>query len=208
MRNDASKNKKAPKGMLARLAKAAKSVLTKATSPATEPAKAKVKTVKAAKAASKPAGKPASPPAAKVAVAATAVATPSGPKRKARVAPGVKDSSICREVACESLATTTTYCRLHYIKNWKKIRLKEQILSEGKLNQFIDELVGKYPEKYIEAIRVDLTNDKDFMKVVADLELGEPAEEFEGAGGGDSEGAEEGIIDTIRRDFDEDTETF
>lgn len=114
-----------------------------------------------------------------------------------------KDASICREVACESLSTTSGYCRLHYIKNWKKIKLKGQILSQGKLNIFIEELVGKYPEKYIEAIKHDLAHDKEFMKVVQDLELGESVEEFES----DSENADV-LIDSIRRDFDDETETF
>ena len=213
MRNDASKNKKAPQGMLARIAKAAKSMVSKSgakASPKGGPKPSVSPSPKAPTSAAK--GKPTTPPskaspAVKLTPGAEAVAPAPRRTAKARVAAGLKDSSICREVACESLATTTTYCRLHYIKNWKKIRLKEQILSEGKLNQFIDELVGKYPEKYIEAIRVDLANDKDFIKVVADLELAEPAEEFE-TGAAEAEGAEEVLIDSIRRDFDEDSEAF
>src|SRR3954449_3423286 len=33
--------------------------------------------------------------------------------------------TVCREIACEGLATSGGYCRLHYIKNWKKIKRKE-----------------------------------------------------------------------------------
>jgi hypothetical protein len=87
--------------------------------------------------------------------------------------------AVCREVACEGLATSGGYCRLHYIKNWKKIKRKELILREKKLNQYIEELVLKYPDKYIEAIRMDLSTDKDFAKVIYDLDLDEGVDDFD-----------------------------
>ena len=96
-----------------------------------------------------------------------------------RVSYDANGEAVCREVACEGLATTGGYCRMHYIKNWKKIKRKELILKEGKLNQYIEELVAKYPDKYIEAIRQDLANDKDFAKVIYDLDLDESVDDFE-----------------------------
>lgn len=54
---------------------------------------------------------------------------------------------MCRENGCENVASTKGFCRLDYIKNWKKIKRKEMILKEGKLNQYIEELVSKYPDK-------------------------------------------------------------
>ncbi|MBY0470684.1 hypothetical protein K2X30_05900 [bacterium] len=111
--------------------------------------------------------------------------------------------AVCREVACENLATTAGYCRLHYIKNWKKIKRKDLILREKKLNQYIEELVAKYPDKYIEAIRQDLANDKEFAKVITDLDLDESMDDFEG----DSENVE-AIIDTIKREYDDEGESF
>ncbi len=113
------------------------------------------------------------------------------------------DESVCREVACEGLATTHGYCRLHYIKNWKKIKRKELILKEGKLNQYIEELVAKYPDRYIEAIRGDLASEKEFSKVIHDLDLDENAEDF------DVEGESvDSLIDSIKRDFDDDGDGF
>jgi hypothetical protein len=106
--------------------------------------------------------------------------------------------NICREIACESSASSGGYCRLHYIKNWKKIKRKELILKEGKLNQYIEELVAKYPDKYIEAIKQDLSSDKEFGKVVHDLELEEGIDDFEG----DGENVE-AIIDGIKREYDD-----
>ncbi len=112
--------------------------------------------------------------------------------------------TVCREVACEGLATSGGYCRLHYIKNWKKIKRKEVILREKKLNQYIEELVVKYPDKYIEAIRQDLANDKDFAKVIYDLDLDEAVDDFD-VEGGDSV---DSLIDTIKRDFEDDGDAF
>lgn len=134
-------------------------------------------------------------------VVAPAKAAPLVKAPRATKSRSIED--VCREVACEGLATSAGYCRLHYIKNWKKIKRKELILKEGKLNQFIEELVAKYPEKYIEAIRTDLMNDKDFAKVVFDLELDESIDEIET----DSE-SEENVVEEIKRDFEDESTDF
>jgi hypothetical protein len=86
---------------------------------------------------------------------------------------------MCRETGCENQSSTKGYCRLDYIKNWKKIKRKEMILKEGKLNQYIEELVNKYPEKYIDVIRQDLVTEVNFNKVIHDLELDESIDEKE-----------------------------
>lgn len=118
--------------------------------------------------------------------------------------PVAHGSSVCREVACELMSTTGGYCRMHYIKNWKKIKRKELILKEKKLNSYIEELVSKYPDKYIEAIRQDLASEKDFAKVIADLEIEEGLDDFESV---ETESAE-GIIDNLKRDFDDEGDVF
>jgi len=86
----------------------------------------------------------------------------------------------------------------------EKIKRKELILREKKLNQYIEELVAKYPDKYIEAIRQDLAHDKDFAKVIHDLDLDESTDEFEVEGGEPMEN----LIDNIKRDFDDEGEGF
>ena len=89
------------------------------------------------------------------------------------------------------------------LRNWKRIKRKELILKEKKLNQYIEELVSKYPDKYIEAIRQDLANDKDFAKVIHDLDLDEGSDEFE-----DDGDSAENLIDNIKRDFEDEGESF
>lgn len=187
------------------------------------PAKAKsAAPAKAAKGQEKNLAKSAAPAPVGPRAAAKAPVTPPAPKAKqpgGRKGKGghtpfvtsirmtaTRDSSseaVCREVACEGLATTGGYCRMHYIKNWKKIKRKEAILREGKLNQYIEELVAKYPDKYIEAIRQDLDSDKDFAKVIYDLDLDESVDDF------DVEGENvDSLIDNIKREFDDETEGF
>lgn len=115
-----------------------------------------------------------------------AVLTKAGSAKAAKALKGVKavkvgahSEKMCREASCENAATTKGYCRLDYIKNWKKIKRKEMILKEGKLNQYIEELVGKYPDKYIDIIRQDLSTEVNFNKVIHDLELDESIDDLD-----------------------------
>ena len=89
-------------------------------------------------------------------------------------------SDECREKNCENPATTLGYCRLHYISNWKTIKKNEAILKEGKLQDFIEDLVKKYPVKEIEGVVNDLSDEKTFFKVLKDLDIdsGDEASEF------------------------------
>jgi len=97
----------------------------------------------------------------------------------------------CREPGCEHELLLSGYCRLHYIKNWRKVKRKEAILASGQLNNYVEELVSKYPDKYLDVIRLDLATEKDWVKVVVDLEL-ESSDE-EGGGDEDMEGVAEGV---------------
>lgn len=110
----------------------------------------------------------------------------------------------CREPGCEHELLLSGYCRLHYIKNWRKVKRKEAILASGQLNNYVEELVSKYPDKYLDVIRQDLATEKDWVKVVVDLEL-ESSDE-EGSGDEDMEGVAEGV--RREREFDDDSDSF
>ncbi|MGB0453806.1 MAG: hypothetical protein ACPGJV_08825, partial [Bacteriovoracaceae bacterium] len=84
----------------------------------------------------------------------------------------------CLEKGCDNPATTLGYCRLHYIKNWNDIKRKQVILKEGKLQLFIEELVSKYPLKYIESIISDLADEKTFFGVLRELDIISEAEDI------------------------------
>jgi hypothetical protein len=94
--------------------------------------------------------------------------------------------AICREPACENLPIGVGYCRPHYIKNWQKIKRRELILKDGRLRQYIEELILKYPDKHIEAIRLDLASDDVFLRVITELDLKEPADELVDMDSGES----------------------
>lgn len=77
----------------------------------------------------------------------------------------------CVEKGCDNIRTTQSYCRLHYLRNWKTIQKKREILKEGKLQEYIEELISKYPPKYIEALLSDLSDDKEFYTVLNQLNI-------------------------------------
>ena len=77
----------------------------------------------------------------------------------------------CIEKGCDNPVTTLGHCRLHYIKNWNEIKVKQQILQDGKLGTLIEELMDKYPIKYIETILTDLQNDKFFYTALKELNI-------------------------------------
>jgi uncharacterized protein YihD (DUF1040 family) len=130
-------------------------------------------------------------------VAAVLTKAPAGKAAKPSKA-AISSAHMCREANCENTATTKGYCRLDYIKNWKKIKRKEMILKEGKLNQYIEELVSKYPDKYIDVIRQDLSTEVNFTKVIHDLELDESIDDLDYDG--DSIDA---LIGGIKKDIDD-----
>lgn len=78
---------------------------------------------------------------------------------------------LCKFNGCDEIANVEGYCRYHYLLNWKRIQLKKKILSEGKLEKYINELTAKYPDKYIEMLKGDLKSEKDFLSVVNELEI-------------------------------------
>ena len=80
-------------------------------------------------------------------------------------------SDECLEKGCENLRTTQQYCRTHYIANWYDIKRKREILAEGKLTEYIDELISKYPTSLLKAVLTDLQDDKDFYKALNELNI-------------------------------------
>ena len=101
-----------------------------------------------------------------------AILTKDGKKKgKAASESSVSKKNRCREPGCDLDFTLVGYCRMHYIKNWRRIKRKEGILASGQLNNYVEELVNKYPDKYLDVIREDLATEKQWSKVVTDLEL-------------------------------------
>ncbi len=63
---------------------------------------------------------------------------------------------ICAEPNCSNAATTEGFCRLHYLRNWKLIKEEVRQRAAKKLNRYIDHVMRKHPDKYVEIIKKDL----------------------------------------------------
>lgn len=85
----------------------------------------------------------------------------------------------CRTKDCDRLAEVDTYCRYHYILLWKNIQIRRNILQEGKLGRYIEELTARYPDKFLEILKKDLRSEKDFLAAIQELEIDESAVEAE-----------------------------
>ena len=77
----------------------------------------------------------------------------------------------CLARGCENPASTAGYCRYHYIAMWTEIKKKQKVLEEGKLQDFIESLVNKYPINFIESIITDLIDDKSFYEMLKDMDI-------------------------------------
>lgn len=143
--------------------------------------------------------------------AAILVKDKKGKKGKSAEAAAAAKARRCREPGCDHDIAMVGYCRLHYIKNWRRIKRKEAILASGQLNNYVEELVNKYPDKYLDVIRQDLATEKEWNKVVVDLEL-EGTDE-DGATDEDTDSAPEGVRATSGGggrggEFDDDGDAF
>lgn len=85
----------------------------------------------------------------------------------------------CRVRDCDQLAAVDTYCRYHYLLHWKKIQVRKKILTEGKLERYIEELTARYPDKFLDMLRKDLRSEKEFLIAIQELEIDESAIENE-----------------------------
>jgi len=98
----------------------------------------------------------------------------------------------CRVKDCDQLASVDSYCRYHYLLFWKKIQVRKKILTEGKLERYIEELTARYPDKFLEMLRKDLRSEKEFLSAIQELEIDESANESE------FEDESENFIDEVR----------
>lgn len=100
----------------------------------------------------------------------TTTAKKTAPKKKQR---------FCIEADCKSESMTHGYCRLHYIANWKLIKLSNHIKAEKRLNAYVDRIAKKYPKDYLEKIKEGLESEDTFRAHVEEISMEEEKEENE-----------------------------
>lgn len=79
---------------------------------------------------------------------------------------------ICKEEECHNAATSGGYCRLHYLCNWKKIQLEKKKKAAKNLNRYVESILKRHPDRYVEEIKKDIRS-KDFNERVGDQFGGE-----------------------------------
>ncbi len=82
---------------------------------------------------------------------------------------------LCKVRDCDQISKVEGYCRYHYLLLWKKIQTRKHILIDGKLEKYVEDLMARYPDKFVEVIKKDLKTEKDFLSVIQELEIDESA---------------------------------
>ena len=82
---------------------------------------------------------------------------------------------LCKVRDCDQVSNVDGYCRYHYLLLWKKIQTRKHILIDGKLEKYVEDLMARYPDKFVEVIKKDLKTEKDFLSVIQELEIDESA---------------------------------
>lgn len=67
---------------------------------------------------------------------------------------------ICKEEGCHNAQTASGYCRLHYLKNWRKIKDEQEEKAAKRLDRYINSVYKRHPTKYIEVIKEEINNNK------------------------------------------------
>lgn len=96
---------------------------------------------------------------------------------------------LCKESGCKNIQTTLGFCRFHYLRNWKKIREKQKKKAILSLNKYVDHIMKKNPDSYVETIKQDLrdghrfqrkadefSSSEDFHDIMNDVEIDQEVE--------------------------------
>ena len=75
---------------------------------------------------------------------------------------------LCKEEDCNNQQTTSGYCRLHYLKNWREIKAKKKERSVKELNRYIDNIMRKNPDKGVAALKQNLKEEGQFEQSVGE----------------------------------------
>jgi|SRR3989338_5656564 len=74
---------------------------------------------------------------------------------------------LCKEEGCHNAQTTGGFCRLHYLKNWKDIQHAKKKKAAKNLNRYIESILKRYPDRYVEVIKKEIRS-KKFDQFVED----------------------------------------
>jgi hypothetical protein len=76
---------------------------------------------------------------------------------------------LCQEEGCANQSTTAGFCRLHYLKNWKRIRSDKKKKAAKNLNKYIDSIMKSNPDRTVRTLRDNLQDGETFEKSVDEI---------------------------------------
>ena len=80
---------------------------------------------------------------------------------------------LCKEPGCSNQQTTAGYCRLHYLKNWKRIRADKQRKAAKNLNKYIENIVRSNPDRVVDTLRGNLRDENTMERSMEELIYGD-----------------------------------
>lgn len=72
---------------------------------------------------------------------------------KVKKGASVRKITLCGGRGCKNQATTLGYCRLCYLKNWKKIRSESKKKAAKNLNKYIDSIMRSNKEDRVQGLK-------------------------------------------------------
>ena len=66
---------------------------------------------------------------------------------------------LCKDKECNNAQTTGGFCRLHYLRFWKKIKTDKQKKAAKHLNSYIEGIMRRFPDRFVEEIKKDIRSE-------------------------------------------------
>lgn len=76
---------------------------------------------------------------------------------------------LCKTHGCNNQSTTMGYCRLCYLKNWKKIRTEKKKKAAKNLNKYIESIMKSSKETGVKSLRDNLKDENTFERSLDDM---------------------------------------
>ena len=76
---------------------------------------------------------------------------------------------LCKDQGCNNQSTTLGFCRLCYLKNWKKIRTDKKKKAAKNLNKYIDSIIKTNKENSVKTLKKNLTSEVSFERSLDDM---------------------------------------
>lgn len=77
----------------------------------------------------------------------------------------------CVKKGCKNEATTLKFCRLHYIASSEQKYKKGLVAKEKMLESYMKAITKRYPDRYLEIIKKDLSSPESFKKTIKELDI-------------------------------------